>query len=402
MMKFFSLFSESEFSLRLPSLLGFALYGFFTLLIIQKQSLLNQLFFSIPVILLNNYLIDFFSLARGYGLSLGLMMGSIYFLLNPVKSRVVSISLNLSLALLAVLANLNLLNYFIADVLLILFLLVKTVPPEQVKRIFIRLIPAFVVSGCVFFLLVKRLLLLKENGQLYFGTDSAMHSIDSIFIWSYDLSILPDWFLLAIHYLLPLLLSGAVILIVKRRNFSGPLFIICTLVILMAVGLAAEHMFFNALYPLNRTFLYSIPLLGLLGGFFIQELESTGKKFRIALVCAVFLLITGPVLYQFVRRMNVNMVAEWGYDSGTRQAAFDLADKAKGSTVRVGHNWMFGPALRYYVVSRHLPLETFRLDEPVPDDLQFIYEFCGEKRLLDSGWKTFKTLKNESACLYQK
>lgn len=73
------LFGNKEFSLRLPNVLSFILYltgSFF----IYRSSKNNWLFFlAISLTLLNPFLIEFFSLARGYGLSLAFMLMGLFF-----------------------------------------------------------------------------------------------------------------------------------------------------------------------------------------------------------------------------------------------------------------------------------------------------------------------------------
>jgi hypothetical protein len=77
---------RSEFSLRLPNLLGYAFYLGFASFILRRLS--NSLIALCGFLLLNlnPYLLDFFALSRGYGLSLGLMIGSLFFLLRFLQS----------------------------------------------------------------------------------------------------------------------------------------------------------------------------------------------------------------------------------------------------------------------------------------------------------------------------
>jgi hypothetical protein len=74
-----SFLGNNEFSYRLPNVLSFLLFGFGFLLIFKqlKNVFLGIIVFSI--IFFNPFLIDFFSLARGYGLSFGFMVLSLFF-----------------------------------------------------------------------------------------------------------------------------------------------------------------------------------------------------------------------------------------------------------------------------------------------------------------------------------
>jgi hypothetical protein len=73
-------FGASELILRLPSLLAHLLFLVFSAKLLSHFQNKWVLLASFLIINLNPYLLDFFSLARGYGLSIGLMMTSIYYL----------------------------------------------------------------------------------------------------------------------------------------------------------------------------------------------------------------------------------------------------------------------------------------------------------------------------------
>jgi hypothetical protein len=75
----FALFGNHEFVLRIPSLIGLILYltyGFRTISFLQRQLLVIPGFVTFA---LNPYVLDFFSLARGYGLALGCLVASLFY-----------------------------------------------------------------------------------------------------------------------------------------------------------------------------------------------------------------------------------------------------------------------------------------------------------------------------------
>ena len=113
---------DSELVLRIPSLIGYGLYLYFSVQILEWVP--NRAFALAGLLLLNlnPYLLDYFALSRGYGLSLGLLMGSLFFLLRFVSRRSGSSSAfgqpsQLSLALAfaggAVLAGFSLLDAYL-------------------------------------------------------------------------------------------------------------------------------------------------------------------------------------------------------------------------------------------------------------------------------------------------
>ena len=60
LMQLFALISESEWCLRLPNVIGFVVFAFFALKIMQSFSTYLQLLFFVPLLFLNNYFLDFF------------------------------------------------------------------------------------------------------------------------------------------------------------------------------------------------------------------------------------------------------------------------------------------------------------------------------------------------------
>ena len=103
----------SEFALRFPNVLSFPIY-FYGAFSISKHLLAC---FRLPTIVLLTampFVIDFFSLARGYGIGLGLMLFSLACLLNfQTTSRILWAFFGIVSAALAVMANFTFLNYFL-------------------------------------------------------------------------------------------------------------------------------------------------------------------------------------------------------------------------------------------------------------------------------------------------
>ena len=71
---------NAELILRMPSLIGYALYLSFGWMLLNQLANRAIRFAGFLLLNLNPYLLDFFALSRGYGLSIGLLMGALYFL----------------------------------------------------------------------------------------------------------------------------------------------------------------------------------------------------------------------------------------------------------------------------------------------------------------------------------
>ena len=116
----------SEFALRLPNLLGYALYLGFGALILRRLSSPALGIGGLLLLNLNPYLLDFFALSRGYGLSLGLLMASLFFLLRFIEQRKSwrldqrELSWGLAATCAAVTANFAMLNVYLSIFLLVM------------------------------------------------------------------------------------------------------------------------------------------------------------------------------------------------------------------------------------------------------------------------------------------
>jgi len=115
----------SEFVLRLPNLLAYAAYLLFAFLILNRFVKTKIIVLCGYLLLsLNPYVLDYFSLCRGYGLSLGFLMASLFFFFSfldrtagPGPGRHRRLRYSLIAASLAVLSNFSLLNIYLSLVI---------------------------------------------------------------------------------------------------------------------------------------------------------------------------------------------------------------------------------------------------------------------------------------------
>lgn len=110
---------NSELVLRVPNLAGYVMYMWFALLILRRVHHRAIAFAGFLLLNLNPYVLDYFSLSRGYGMSLGFLMGALFFLLRFLTRLQTGTAANrdLSRALLsgcgAVMASFSLLNVYL-------------------------------------------------------------------------------------------------------------------------------------------------------------------------------------------------------------------------------------------------------------------------------------------------
>ena len=249
------LFEISEFTLRLPNALGCL---FFLGFAYKIGCFLGNKKLLITVVLLTSmpFLIDFFSLARGYGLALGFMMASLYYVLKYQKSKHILLALASTLfAMLAVLSNFTLFNYFLA-LTCILLLIAFLADHSRVKKLLAVLV-VLITTGIFLYILTPLLFELKNGGQLYFGGRTGfvydvVYSLGRCFAYN-QISIGLGEFLFGLLFGL----AGIIALwssfrsIIKRQLTSNA--VLSILFVLCCMAPILQHLLFGTNYPAERT-----------------------------------------------------------------------------------------------------------------------------------------------------
>ncbi|MFT7344594.1 MAG: putative membrane protein, partial [Lentimonas sp.] len=133
LMKVFEgVFGSSEFALRLPNVLAFIPY--FLGVIWFSRQMNNGLFVFgfLSLFLLNPFLIEYFSLARGYGISLGFTMISLVCFMKLISENenggrfIRTFFLLLFSMSGALLANFTFINFYIAALILVFWLVIQS------------------------------------------------------------------------------------------------------------------------------------------------------------------------------------------------------------------------------------------------------------------------------------
>ncbi|MES2513525.1 MAG: glycosyltransferase family 39 protein, partial [Bacteroidota bacterium] len=117
---FFLSGSDSLFVARLPNVLACILYIYFTYKIVNKHLSPVMALGCYLLLLLNPFVLDFFSIARGYGLSMGFLIASLYYMISYVNEHKTSQVLwTIAFGILTVLSNFSTLNYWLVFCLVI-------------------------------------------------------------------------------------------------------------------------------------------------------------------------------------------------------------------------------------------------------------------------------------------
>ncbi len=363
-MKFMSaFFGNHEFSLRAPNVLAYILYAAFSAKISLRFS--KPIFVITAFVLLNldPFLLDFFSLARGYGLSMGFMMAGLFFLYRFVEEggNTKHAVLALACTALGALANLPLVNFFIVLTVVIylflLFCLLKkkiTLRKALVRGIIFLPVPLVLLCWAIPLSFTLR----KANALYYGGTEG---------FWSDTVRSTIKAFLYEPenNYLAPVLGISVVVVTVfsfawlfydlfyrrKIHFFSG-----AVLFLLLACALLSQlqHFFLGTFFLTERTALFFIPLVILLLLFLLQRI--TQLHYRFFWFAPIFFFLFAV---HFFMNINFYFVQQWRENADVKSVIGFLEKKKREipferKNIYMGIEFIYEPCLNYYRAANHL------------------------------------------------
>lgn len=385
-----SLFGNSELCLRLPNLLAYALFLFFNA---KFASEFCDRLFSVSAFLilnLNPYLVDFFSLSRGYGLSYGLLTGSLWYLylfFNKNFSQKHGV-LSMLFAITAGFAHLTLI-YFVLTLFCILigtdFIFIsRSIYANTFRRILLVIKKNSVQLIMLLLYLIIIIPLgnnLRKAGALFYGgnngfwTDTIKTVINrSLYEKPYAESLTSALSILCVL----VFLATFIFLIIKgfKKGSQSPskYFLYSLVVILSSCILATiiQRHLFNTLYLMERTALFLLLLFSFIFIFLFAELSDLKIKYKI-----VAPLVAGFMLFHFINCLNFYYVLEWKWDADTKLILNDVENlwhkNQYKNTFDLGTTLELEQPINYYKVINNL---TWLNEIKRTKDLTQPYDAC--------------------------
>nr|WP_294858001.1 hypothetical protein [uncultured Fluviicola sp.] len=388
------LFGAKEFILRLPNILSFAVFWLFLFRI--SLTFLKSSFTQITLLLLlcgNPFILDFFSLCRGYGLSLAFVTASLFYLFRIVDlktdSQPIHYYLSAIFSVLALSANLNTLNYFLIAVALILLSAFVFKPKNRIILLSILLI----LIGTSLYFSLDRLFFLRDQKQLYFGTGNLNSTIDNLIYSSFYIK---DGFKEAIvlRYLLYVLLLLAGFLAIRRKQLFNPGAYALIILASILIALVAENLLFEALYPINRSSLYLFPIILLAFLLNIDGLKFKLVRTLIILSSISFVVVNIP-FYNFKKTMT------WPEDQDIKKGMLSIKNDVTNKSIHTAECfWIYEPMINYYRVEYQVPIqEVFR--EDVKMEAEYVL-FQSASSVDIKGYQILKDYSMESGLILYK
>lgn len=353
---------KKELTLRMPNLLAHVLFISFSILILKTNLKGFHILSGFIFLNINPFILDFFSLARGYGIGLGFMTVSIYLLLlclneDEMYSRKRLIIKSVSIGALSVLAHPIFLNYFLALLISILLIEIFHHKPIHIidyKSWIVKYKDLIRFNTLVLIFLLPFPIVLKLKEDLYFGGNNGFwqDTVNSLIMCSfygqqYSTSIL---IFVKLIIILTLLLSTIVALkqYLKKRHLD-PLSVLLIILLVSVFLPVCQHYLLGIPYLVERTAILYIPMFLLVLCFLFSSLTELKLKWVYSLIIAIYLGIAGLYTFNSCKTMNFSHSYTWKYDSSSKYLLRDLEAIRKGnSSLRLNVNWIFRPTLEYY------------------------------------------------------
>ena len=303
----YRLFGDGPLALRLPNVLAFFLYGYY---VIKLGRLFKSPWLSLAwlvVMIGSHYVVSFFHLARGYGLSLAFLMMALYHLqaLATAYSRK-NLVFSLCGISLALWANLSLLTPGLALAGLSGLLLLLFHNKNRNRSAFLTDLGLGTVFGILpIAFAIKLALYLKKGGALYHGVDEGFVSV---VINRFMMEVVPRDSDAGLYYFWPFF--GVYVIGLGYLLFTGKWknsYALQLILWLTVVGTILQHVLMDVFYPLDRAALHFFPLFATAFFFVLKELP----RFLAVPLGAIPAVLLGIQQLDFY---NYNRTSHWVHE----------------------------------------------------------------------------------------
>ncbi len=354
----------NEIGMRLPNVLAHLVFlGSSGFLVWQLG---QRLWPSLAAFLLlngNPFLLDFFALARGYGLCAAFVMLALAFwYLYWTRERMSWLMATCAALVLAVLSNFVALNVFVALAGVTLAINLRSDRKWQWRS-------AQVWGGATLllaFMLHRPIRFLQAAGEFQYGTNNLWESLETFVknpLYSNQYlgaATMP----VAMAATFGAFLLSCVFLIRRwwhNHTEGAARFGLATCLAFGAgiVAMIIQHYGLGSVYLFNRTATPLMPLLAMALAAGLLLLDA--RKAWVSVLSIVVFILVG---WNLLRSANLRSCREWWYDENTKSVMLYMNDlgNARQQPVRLGVSWLFFPAGEFYRTTIPLPFV-----EPLPN-----------------------------------
>jgi len=389
------LLGKEQWVIRIPNFLMFFLYTFGVFQIL-KQTVKQDSWLFLPASLLfvNPYLLDFFGLCRGYGISTTMVILTVVLIMNGyMKKKPVLLWLSLLTSIIASYANFTVLVFWAATVILVwLYFVLET--KGQLKKILKPTLIIFLISIAYLALIIVPIRKMQNTDQFKYWTsggfyDDTIRSL--IHEWRYNSEILSEIhtnFIVA--FIVAILLTNILFMFLYLRKakfsvhlFRQPAFIATMLLLLPVLINILQTLILGTPNLKGRTALFFYPLFATAVVVAIGMLPNLKNQWQNKMLA----VITGVILIaNLSHRLSLTSVREWSYDQNTLQVTEYLKEKYKGTPVSLRTNWIFHPSFYFYSDSGKIPwinLQYYDYNLDINTRAEYYYIFAKDYKFLE-------------------
>jgi hypothetical protein len=349
-------FPLKDYILRIHSVLFYLLYLFFSWRLakdFQSPWLRFGAFLFLNCI---PYLLDFFSMARGYGMSYAFMMGSLYYLKRWLEnSGSKPFAASLGLAGLAVLSSFVTISFYLSLCAVIFLALMVRNYQGFFRKSWRELVLLSAISLPLLSYVIYISFKMQNAGQLYVGTNAGFWTgtIRSLITRLLYMHFPVGRFLFGLaSFSIALILGSAAVFSLrslKLKEFSF-LTALTVIVILCGMSVVLQHYLLDVIYVSDRTALFLL----------IPFLVLTLELFRAGLVrfsIGKILFVVGVLasVGHFLYHSSFSYFLETTYDASTKRALQDLKKYREGKDIDSLKGlyvyWVYQPASAFYQAS---------------------------------------------------
>jgi hypothetical protein len=408
------LFGKEQWAIRLPNLISFIFFSagvFYILKLILKTDSLY--FLPGALLFVNPYLLDFFGLCRGYGISITLETISLGFLLaGYTLKKPKYLWYSLFAGILSSYANFTALVFWISITVMVgLYFL--TEDRNDLKKLIKPTIVILVITIAYLGLIRIPIQKMHSTNEFQYWTSRGFYQetfVSLVHNWYYGSALLSK--LKHGLFLIPVGLAILINLFFAFRHkekkeplfryFFHPGFIVTAIFLLPVVINLAQVKLLGTPNLSGRTALFFYPLIALAFVWtlsFIPKLKSNLINRALALFAGIILLVN------LSHRVSLKSVREWSYDQNTLQVMDYLKEKYKGQPVSLKTSWFFHSSFSFYSETGKAPwlnLQPYDYNIDITTPAEYYYIFSQDYDKLEPRFEVVYKLATDRWLLKQK
>lgn len=405
-----NIWGYDEWALRLPNVLAFGLYALMGYRLLRPLPPISAIL-GIAILFFNPFVLDFFSLSRGYGLAMAFELSAIYYLLLFVRRRQMRHAwLSAIAGFLMLYGNFSFLVPYFALLLTLSITYIyyqykqwrrnsEPHPPLNAQGLLALLAsirrdasitPLLRLLGVVAIICLPAVgfsVLLRQKGELYFGGNTGFFAdtVQSLLLSTAYQPHTHTWLLNGWGYLAGIFYVAIILLLLPYwrywfRSMFGVLLLQLNICIVTCLVL---HQLLGLLLPIERTALYFVPLTGLSVAYGLHTLLQIVRRQTSlsAIIRCAALSVVVVLGLNWARNANLSHTLTWRYDADTYKALSTLQQDyapryiSDANPAKVAASWNLEPVLNYYRITRNF----YWLDPIERDDMHsatYDYYFC--------------------------